>query len=205
MNRLSFSRIVRVVFLAFSSSSMLFLAHAQDAKKIRPRPAPIADDDHVRERSEWFLRGRAVLGELAAEQRLHAYKAKMQARAFRQRLAGTAQSSSQSTASSATWTPLGPAPLASDATGDGFQDYHQVSGRATAVAIDSADPTGNTVYIGGAQGGVWKSTNAALATANDVTWTPITDDQRDPGGHGRGRQFRGFLFRRWDFAFHQRR
>jgi hypothetical protein len=72
---------------------------------------------------------------------------------------------------------LGPVPLASDATGDGFQDYYQVSGRATAVAIDPADPTGNTVYIGGAQGGVWKSTNAATSIANDVAWTAVTDDQ----------------------------
>ena len=83
----------------------------------------------------------------------------------------------QSALSSGAWTPLGPAPLASDATGDGFQNYNQVSGRATAVAIDPADPTGNTVYIGGAQGGVWKSTNAAASPASNVTWTPVTDDQ----------------------------
>jgi len=75
------------------------------------------------------------------------------------------------------WTPLGPVPLASDGTGQGLQDYHQVSGRATAIAIDTADPSGNTVYIGGAQGGVWKSTNAAASIANNVTWTPVTDDQ----------------------------
>jgi hypothetical protein len=68
-------------------------------------------------------------------------------------------------------------PLASDATGNGTQDYHQVAGRATAVAIDPADPTGNTVYIGGAQSGVWKSTNAANNTANSVMWAPVTDDQ----------------------------
>jgi hypothetical protein len=53
----------------------------------------------------------------------------------------------------------------------------QVSGRTTAVAIDPADPTGNTIYIGGAQGGVWKSTNAANITANSVSWSAITDDQ----------------------------
>ena len=75
------------------------------------------------------------------------------------------------------WTPLGPVPLASDATGDGSQDYRQVSGRSTAVTIDPADTTGNTVYIGGAQGGVWKSTNAAASPANSVTWTPATDAQ----------------------------
>jgi uncharacterized membrane protein len=75
------------------------------------------------------------------------------------------------------WTPLGPVPLASDASGTGLQDYHQVSGRATAIAIDPADASGNTVYIGGAQGGVWKSTNAANSSPSSVTWTPVTDDQ----------------------------
>ena len=78
--------------------------------------------------------------------------------------------------SSNPWSPLGPAPLASDATGNGTQDYRQVSGRATAVAIDPADPTGNTVFIGGAQGGIWKATNAASNTASGVTWTPVADD-----------------------------
>jgi large repetitive protein len=68
-------------------------------------------------------------------------------------------------------------PLASDASGNGTQDYHQVAGRATAVVIDPADSTGNTVYIGGAQSGIWKSTNATNAVANDVAWTPITDNQ----------------------------
>ncbi len=91
--------------------------------------------------------------------------------------AAAAQANTQTPASSATWTPLGPVPLASDATGTGFQDYGQVSGRATAVAIDPADPSGNTVYIGGAQGGVWKSTNAVNGVANNVTWTPLTDSQ----------------------------
>jgi len=59
----------------------------------------------------------------------------------------------------------------------GFQNYHQVSGRATAVAIDPADPSGNTVFAGGAQGGIWRSTNAATSIAGNVTETPVTDDQ----------------------------
>ena len=75
------------------------------------------------------------------------------------------------------WIPLGPVPLASDASGTGLQDYHQVAGRATAVAIDPADQTGNTVYIGGAQSGVWKTANGASVPASGVMWTPLTDDQ----------------------------
>jgi len=73
--------------------------------------------------------------------------------------------------------PLGPLPLASDASGVGQYDYGWVSGRATAVVVDPADPTANTVYAGGAYGGVWKSTNAANPNPANVTLQPLTDDQ----------------------------
>lgn len=77
------------------------------------------------------------------------------------------------------WTSLGPAPLASDASGTGQEDYNWVSGRATAVAVDPADPSGNTVYAGGAYGGVWKSTNAGPLSQNpsNVVWNAVADDQ----------------------------
>ncbi len=71
-------------------------------------------------------------------------------------------------------------PLASGASGAGEYDYGWVSGRASAVAIDPADPSGNTVYIGGAYGGVWKSTNATQAVgqnSSSVTWAALTDNQ----------------------------
>ena len=171
-------RVVRAICLAFLLSSLLSIAQAQGAKRTgRETSISSADADHAQQRSEWFLRGRVVPGKTAADLRLRAYKAKMQSRAVRATRASQEGANSPSNTTSGTWMPLGPVPLASDATGSGFQDYHQVSGRATAVAIDPADPTGNTVYIGGAQGGVWKSTNAADATATDVMWTAITDDQ----------------------------
>ena len=71
------------------------------------------------------------------------------------------QAGSQVSFSVGSWVPLGPVPLASDASGNGTQDYHQVAGRATAVVVDSADPSGNTVYVGGAQSGIWKSTKCS--------------------------------------------
>ncbi|MCU1319121.1 MAG: BNR/Asp-box repeat protein, partial [Edaphobacter sp.] len=67
----------------------------------------------------------------------------------------------------AAWQPLGPEQVASAAYGD-------VTGRVTAIAIDPADVTGNTVYLGTTGGGVWKSTNAAGPAAS-VTFTPLTD------------------------------
>jgi len=54
-----------------------------------------------------------------------------------------------------TWSAVGPAPLGS------------YSGRVSAmIAIDA-----NTIYAGGAQGGIWKTTNAG------TTWTPLTDQK----------------------------
>ena len=92
--------------------------------------------------------------------RFRAYRQKMALRA--QRAAASASSSphpliaknamsaapaASSNSGSTVRAPLGPAPLASDATGDGMQNYNWVSGRATSVLIDPADCTGNTVLL----------------------------------------------------------
>jgi hypothetical protein len=67
----------------------------------------------------------------------------------------------------AAWSSVGPQQIAS-------QNYGNVTGRVTSIAIDPADATGNTVYVGTTGGGVWKSTNAAGA-ASSVTFVPLTD------------------------------
>ena len=68
---------------------------------------------------------------------------------------------------SAAWTPVGPAQVLSSTFG-------LVTGRVSALAIDPADPSGNTVYLGATGGGLWRSTNAA-GPAAAVTFTPLTD------------------------------
>ena len=144
--------------------------------KINPQsPIPDSSRDHVKARDEWFGRGRVVHGLPVAEFRRRAYRQKMALRA--QRAAVLPQSNGQVSFSNGSWIPLGPVPLASDATGNGTQNYGYVAGRATAVAVDPADSSGNTVYVGGAQSGIWKSLNAALPTASNVMWSPISDDQ----------------------------
>jgi hypothetical protein len=165
-----------VIFICVAATAIV---RAQGAKQNVPQtPVPDADRDHVKERNEWFFRGRLVRGKPSAELRRRAYQAKLQMRAQHAAAAAkTARSNAAGSFGFGAWVPLGPMPLASDATGNGTQDYHQVAGRATAIAIDPADPSGNTVYVGGAQSGVWKSTNAANGTANSVLWAPLTDDQ----------------------------
>jgi len=169
--------ILQISFLVIFLFTITSQARAQGAKQSVPQsPIADADADHVKERNDWFYRGRIVREQPSAELRRRAYQAKLELRAQSAR-AFAVKANGQPSLSSGSWTPLGPAPLASDASGNGTQDYHQVAGRATAVAIDPADPTGNTVYVGGAQAGVWKSTNAANSSASSVTWAPLTDGQ----------------------------
>src|SRR5882762_3357928 len=143
-------------------------------------PAEGNDQDLQQKRAEWNMRGREVpKGESAAALRLRAHQQKMAMRAQREAAARAAGAGFASSPQVTTWLNLGPAPLASDATGNGSQDYNWVSGRATSVLVDPADTTGNTVLLGGAYGGLWKSTNAGSksATPNLVSWQALIDDQ----------------------------
>jgi hypothetical protein len=124
----------------------------------------------VRLRAEWFFRQRASANghvPSALLLRAFAHNKKMIAteRTFAERL--SARDGVPLTQNS--WTPLGPQPTANT------MFYGNVSGRVTALAVDPCDATGNTVYAGGADGGVWLSFNAL--SGKPVTWQPLTDDQ----------------------------
>ncbi|MFI5371949.1 MAG: WD40/YVTN/BNR-like repeat-containing protein, partial [Candidatus Eisenbacteria bacterium] len=62
------------------------------------------------------------------------------------------------------WTPIGPYPIPNGQT---TTISSSVSGRVTAIAIHPTNP--NIVYIGAAQGGVWRTTDGG------ASWTPIFD------------------------------
>jgi photosystem II stability/assembly factor-like uncharacterized protein len=61
---------------------------------------------------------------------------------------------------------IGPAPIVNGQTEGGIRG--NVTGRVTALAMDPRNT--NTIYLGGAQGGVWRTTNAGQS------WTPLTDN-----------------------------
>lgn len=65
-----------------------------------------------------------------------------------------------------TWTNLGPSPIPNGQTSD---TSVPVSGRTISIAVHPTDP--NTVYVGTAQGGLYKSTNGG------TSWTPLFDFQ----------------------------
>src|SRR5438132_7149188 len=71
-------------------------------------------------------------------------------------------------APSSTWTSIGPAPIVGNTSDGGI-----VTGRVTSIATDPADPTGSTVFIGTAGGGVWEGANIH---SSSPTWTPLTDN-----------------------------
>jgi hypothetical protein len=112
-------------------------------------------------RSRRFLSGRTLAGAVSAAQAMNAAREKHAAMLVEQAAAP------QLSSLSAPWQAVGPNQVASIA-------YGNVTGRVSAIAIDPADTTGNTVYIGTTGGGVWKSTNAAGSPAS-VTFLPLTD------------------------------
>lgn len=72
-----------------------------------------------------------------------------------------------------TWTERGPY---SDVTGPSNGNTRPgngvTSGRMRAIWEDLGDATGKTVWVGGIDGGLWKTTNI---TTSPATWTPIND------------------------------
>src|SRR5689334_398135 len=64
----------------------------------------------------------------------------------------------------ATWNPLGPDPIPNGQT---TTNEVAVSGRVTAIVVDPT--TEQTVYVGTAQGGVYRTTDGG------ATWTPLMD------------------------------
>jgi uncharacterized protein (TIGR03437 family) len=127
-------------------------------------------DDHQAAREEWFYSQREYpLGQIPAGARLkaiadiRAIERTTRARRQTASAAGNALGASIATSlDAATWTSIGPKPT------DGGSTY-VTAGRVNAVAIDPRD--NNVVYIGAAEGGVWKTTDGG------VSWTPLTDNE----------------------------
>jgi photosystem II stability/assembly factor-like uncharacterized protein len=106
---------------------------------------------------------RERLGRQAAINRFNAAVAleKMrQAKALTMPSAG-ATTTFATTLTSSQWQLIGPQPID---TSEGH-----VSGRVTAIAVDPTNPS--VAYLGAAEGGVWKTTDAGQH------WTPLTDNQ----------------------------
>src|SRR3989454_11038790 len=69
-------------------------------------------------------------------------------------------------AGTTSWVELGPKPIVAPAVPN-YYGTAPFSGRITAIAINASNPS--NIFVGGAQAGVWKSTDGG------GTWTPLTD------------------------------
>ena len=74
-----------------------------------------------------------------------------------------------------TWTAVGPASIGGGAAdaGDPESTSGGAAGRVGGLAVDPSDPSGNTVYVGGASGGIWKTTD--FLNPDGPTYIPLTD------------------------------
>jgi hypothetical protein len=131
------------------------------------------DAEQIRKRDEWFYKQRSsVNGHIPAGARFKAFQhmqrmMEAEGKLVRRPDGSYAEVAPQSvlpslSAVTSTWASIGPTP-----TTGGF--FSPVTGRITTIAVDPSDSTGNTVLIGGAMGGIWRSTDAGQS------WTPVGD------------------------------
>lgn len=79
---------------------------------------------------------------------------------------------SQNSISALSWTERGPNGDFYGPQGNSRPAGQQTSGRIRAMMVDSLDPTHNTVWVGGVDGGLWKTTDI---TASPSPWVLIND------------------------------
>jgi len=151
-------RMFRLLTLTVVCLSSLFLgfAAAQEAQEEHE------DADTLRLRAEWFHHQRAYpLKHIPTGARQHALQQRNRMMQMQAALTSLLPTSTPA------WTLVGPQP--SIPLGSPFGGSPTASGRVSALAVDPTNA--NVVYLGGANGGVWKSTDAGN------TWTPLMDTQ----------------------------
>lgn len=114
-----------------------------------------AEFENNKAREEWFRLQRAYpFDTIPAEGRLNAWNSRPEEE-FQVQSEGTL------------WRSIGPAPISSAP----LNNWGLTSGRITALAVSPANP--QIVLFGGAEGGVWRSTDSG------VNFIPVTDNQVD--------------------------
>lgn len=139
-----------------------------DSQAAKEPKAERDSSDTIRKRDQWFYKQRASAnGHIPAGARAKALAHLQRMMEAEGKLVhrpdgSVAEVAAPAAAVTNTWTSIGPTPT----TGG---EFSPVTGRITTIAVDPSDATGNTVLIGGAQGGIWRTTDAG------TTWTAVGD------------------------------
>lgn len=169
-----------IVVMAFVLSGLIFggLAFSQLRSKSAKAPeavdpdqrpgfeGPLDEGEYIKEREAFvaLLRGVDPHKPLDGEARVRANKVMDRQMASLQDAIRRSRGTNQPLVPSPSWIELGPNPIP---LGQTQTTRVAVSGRISAIEIDPTDP--NKVYVGAAQGGVYRSLDGG------ATWTPIFD------------------------------
>lgn len=166
---------VKVDQRPLTSSVFSIKQHASN-EELKSIPATIEIDEEENEsgerlRQDWFYYQRAYPAKIIppdAPLRMREQLETEELRVRQTRLSAGLEADPQQ---QLIWAALGPAPIANGQTFSASGSA--VSGRVTAIALDPGynGVTNQTVYVGAAHGGVWRSID------NGANWTPLLDNQ----------------------------
>jgi len=141
----------------------------------RRLPQAVEPANIIRLRQEWFYQQRAYPqkhippgARIKALKRLRQMESAQRSRQIKEQAAATTSTATSSatqaaTLSSTSWTLIGPQPTSTNSP------LSSVSGHVSALALDPTNS--NIVYLGGEEGGVWKTIDGG------TSWIPLTDNQ----------------------------
>lgn len=132
----------------------------------------VENEDGAQQAAEWFMHQRAFPGKTIPAGAYQAALSEVR-RKWPTMVRSAPRSANRNAIATAggppvPWTSVGPAPIIYN--GATFSGNFDVAGRINTIAIDPT-PASNTIYIGAASGGIWKTTNGG------TTWAPISDFQ----------------------------
>ncbi len=173
----------KIILLSFLSVSLVFLTWNFISKKTEKNTSEnikaidsdyengvVDNEDGIAEaqKLEFELTKDVSLGYIPKNRLINAYQDLL---VRRQKIANSPNSPDN--ISALAWSERGPnSDVVGPSNGNTRAGSGVTSGRMRAVWVDLADATNHTVWIGGIDGGIWKTTNIS---ATPATWTPVND------------------------------
>ncbi|MEK7831345.1 MAG: hypothetical protein AAB401_09690, partial [Acidobacteriota bacterium] len=144
---------------------------AEEFRTVQPIQDFGESEGGARQREDWFYYQRAYPAKNIPAEAAFRMRQQLETEELRQSQLRALRGETTAPEQQAVWAALGPAPISGGQT-FGFSAT-PVSGRVTAITLDPGynGTTNQTVYVGAAQGGLWRSID------NGANWTPLMDGQ----------------------------